>query len=288
MSRIRCCLLLAFAALAPHSAATLQADETVPLKATMKVPFTLVPSGHFIVKVMLNGYGPYNLIFDTGAPTTLISPRIAGEAKLIDKVKDKPLIPLFGMMGQTKVKAFKVGDVEAEDIPSMIIDHPTVKLFSQEYEKQYGSIDGIVGFPFFAKFAMTVDYSTKEMIFTPNGYKPDDVMESMMKSVMGSMGGKKPEPKVAAAAGQWGIDVKKEPKDDAAGVEIVAVIPGSAADAAGLKVGDRLLTIAGRWTDSIADTHAAAGYAKPGKESKVTLTRAGKDVTLTVKPKLGL
>src|SRR5262245_57956352 len=72
------------------------------------VKFELVPSGHFIVKVKLNGDGPYNLIFDTGAPTTLITPRIAKEAKLVKDAKDKPLIPLFGMMGQVKVKEFQV------------------------------------------------------------------------------------------------------------------------------------------------------------------------------------
>src|SRR5262249_21161764 len=71
------------------------------------VKFDLVTSGHFIVKVKLNGHGPYNLIFDTGAPTSLITPKVAKEAKLVDKAQDKPLIPLFGMMGQVKIKDFQ-------------------------------------------------------------------------------------------------------------------------------------------------------------------------------------
>ena len=49
-------------------------------------------------------------------------------------------------------------------------------MFSKEYAKKYGSIEGIVGFPFFARYKMTVDYAAKEMTFVPNGYKATDVM----------------------------------------------------------------------------------------------------------------
>src|SRR5215213_6824378 len=96
----------------PFAVGLARADTTPDLKPT-PVKFELVPSGHFIVKVKLNGKGPYNLIFDTGAPSTLITPRVAQEAKLTEKAKDKPFIPLFGMMGQVKIKEFQVGGVVA-------------------------------------------------------------------------------------------------------------------------------------------------------------------------------
>ena len=44
------------------------------------VPFTLMPTGHFVVSVKINDKGPYKLIFDTGAPTLLINNRIARKA----------------------------------------------------------------------------------------------------------------------------------------------------------------------------------------------------------------
>src|SRR5262245_66613744 len=92
---------LAILLLVPLSAGLATADsKTEPKLMPQVVKFELVPSGHFIVKVKLNGKGPYNLIFDTGAPSTLITPKIAQEADLVQKAKDKPLIPLFGMMGQ--------------------------------------------------------------------------------------------------------------------------------------------------------------------------------------------
>jgi hypothetical protein len=253
------------------------------------VKFELVPSGHFIVKVKVNGHGPYNLIFDTGAPTTLITPKIAREAKLVDKAKDRPLIPLFGMMGQVKVKDFRVGGVAAEDVSAMIMDHPTVKLFSKEYEKKYGSIEGIVGFPFFARFKMTVDYAAREMTFVPSGYKGGtDVMQDLMQTVMNAMGSSKPQPRIAAPAGLWGLELDKKAADEAAGVDVRTVLPGGPAAEAGLKAGDRILTIDGRWTDTIPDAYTAASFARPGKPVAVVVKRAGKEVNLTLSPKTGL
>src|SRR4051812_48329723 len=122
------------------------------------VKFDLVSSGHFIVKVKLNGHGPYNLIFDTGAPTSLITPKIAKEAGLTKDAKDKPILPLFGMGGQVKIQDFQVGDVKAEGVSAMIMNHPTVEEFSKAFKAKYGSIEGIVGFPFFSQYKMTVDY----------------------------------------------------------------------------------------------------------------------------------
>jgi hypothetical protein len=252
------------------------------------VKFDLVTSGHFIVKAKLNGHGPYNLIFDTGAPTSLITPKIANEAGLTKDAKDKPLIPLFGMMGTVKVKDFQVGDVKAENVNAMIMNHPTVEAFSDAFKDKYGSIEGIVGFPFFARYKMTVDYKAQEMTFVPSGYKPGDVMQDLMQTVMGSLGSSKPQPKVAAPAGLWGLEVTKDRADEDAGVDVKAVLTGGPAAAAGLKAGDRILTIDGRWTDSVPDTYQAASYVKPGRSVVVMVKRGGKEVKLTMAPATGL
>ena len=253
------------------------------------VKFDLVSSGHFIVKVKLNGHGPYNLIFDTGAPTSLVTPKVAKEAGLVKDAKDKPLIPLFGMMGQVKIKDFQVGEVKAEDVSAMIINHPTVEAFSEAFKDKYGSIEGIVGFPFFARYKMTVDYAAKEMTFVPSGYKPGDVMQDLMQTMMGSFGsGNKPQPRVAAPAALWGLELAKAGRDEDAGVDVKAVFADSPAATAGLKTGDRILTIDGRWTDTLPDAYLAASFVKPGKSAVVVVKRGDKEVKLTVSPKLGL
>ena len=276
---------------APGSLPPVCADDKPVLKEAPKpqtVKFDLFESGHFVVKVKLNGHGPYNLIFDTGSPTTMITPRIAKEANLTDKAKDKPFIPLFGMGGTVKIKKFQVGNVQASDVTAMIMDHPTVALFSREYKKKRGEgIDGIVGFPFFAQFKMTVDYSAKELTFVPNGYKATDIMQDLIQTVMNAMSSK-PEPKVAAPAALWGLQLAKAAKDESDGVDVKTVMSGGAAAAAGIKAGDRLLTIDGRWTDSIPDAYVAASFVKPGKPVVVVLKRDGKEVKVKVTPKTGL
>ena len=55
------------------------AAAPAPEKTTV-VPFELLRSGHMAVQVKVNGQGPYRLIFDTGAPVTLLNNKIARAA----------------------------------------------------------------------------------------------------------------------------------------------------------------------------------------------------------------
>jgi hypothetical protein len=249
------------------------------------VPFELLPSGHMTVMVKLNGKGPYKLIFDTGAPTLLINNRIAKEAGL-DKDAKKPPIALFGSGGEVKVPTLEVGDQKAENVPAMIMDHPTVDAISTAFKKDSGPIDGIVGFPFFARFKVTIDYRAKTMTFVPNGYNPPNVTEAMQKELMDRFT-KGETVKILAPAAQWGMICMKEAKDEDAGVVVKEVLPESAAAKAGLKKGDRVLTVDGRWTDTLPDLYMAAGYIKPGKTAPLVIKREGKEMELQVKPTPG-
>jgi hypothetical protein len=238
------------------------------------VPFELLPSGHMTVKVKVNGEGPYRLILDTGAPITLIDNKVAEAAGLLKDVPE-PLFSIFGSKGEVKVGELQVGDQSVKDLTAIVMDHPTVQAISQAFEKKLGGpIDGIVGFPFFARFKMTLDYQAKTVTLVPNGFKPPDVMEAMMTAIMN---GASDEPKMLAPAAQWGMIAEKAAADPDAGVTIKEVLAGGPAAAAELKAGDRLLTLDGRWTDSLVDLYTAAGYVKPGKE-----------ITLKVKPASGL
>ena len=53
---------------------------------------------------------------------------------------------------------------------------------------------------------------------------------------------------------------------------------------AGLKPGDVLTTLDGRWTTSVADTYAAAAGVAPGRDVAVVILRDGQEQTLTVRP----
>ncbi len=184
------------------------------------------------------------------------------------------------------MKELQVGDQAVQNVTAIVMDHPTVQAISHAFEKKLGGpIDGIVGFPFFSRFKMTLDYQAKTVTLVPNGYKPTDVMEALMAALTTATAD---EPKMLAPAGQWGMSAEKAADDADAGVTIKDVLAGSPAAAAGLKAGDRLLTLDGRWTDTLVDLYTAAGYVKPGATVAVVVTRDGKEMTLKVKPASGL
>jgi hypothetical protein len=259
-----------------------RADDTVKDKP-VRVPFELLKTGHIAVMVKVNGKGPYRLIFDTGAPITLLDTKIGMESGLIKKAK-KPIFNLFNTAGQVKIDKLELGEMAAEKVAAVVMDHPTVEAIS----KALGPIDGIVGLPFFGRFKMSIDYQKKELTFVPNGHEPPDAMEAMIATVMALMTRDKPPTKVLSAAAQWGLTVAKEEDDEEAGVTIKTVMPGTAAAKAGMKPNDRLLTLDDRWTDSVSDCYAAAAAVKPGKAVKATIKRGGKEMDLTITPGSGL
>jgi hypothetical protein len=247
------------------------------------VPFELLKSRHMAIQVTINGKGPYRVIFDTGAPTNLINNKVAKEAGVLAK-NDKGGALFGAAMNAKTIKTFEVGGVKLEGMPTMVMDHPTVAAIAEAV----GPVEGLIGYPFFARYKMTIDYQKKEMTLVPNGNEPGDAMQGLMNKLLAGTSGKKPEPTVLAPAGVWGFTVEKDKGDDEAGVVVSDVFAKSAADAGGLKAGDRLLTLDGRWTDSVGDTFLAVSAVKPGKAVAVVVKRDGKDVKLTVTPGKGL
>jgi hypothetical protein len=266
------------------------ADVPAPAAPTI-VPFEMLArgqsfSGHIAVRVMINDKGPYRLIFDTGAPTMLLTSKVAKECGLIGVgAKKPPIRSPFALPGQVTIGKLEVGGVSAKDLPAIVLDHPTVAAIAD----MFGPVEGIVGFPFFARFRTSIDYQAKQFTFEPNGYRPADVMQTMMTMLMtkSSERSKPLKPRMITPAAQWGLRFEKKEDDDEAGVTIAEVLADSAAAAAGLKVGDRILTLDGRWTDSVADAFAASSYVKAGQAADVRLRRGNDELRLKVAPRPG-
>jgi hypothetical protein len=246
------------------------------------VPFHTIKTQHMVVDVKINGKGPFRLIFDTGAPDSLINNKLAKEADVLPK-DFKPGFALFGSRGQHKIKVLEAGDLKAENLSVMVVDHPTVAAISDVV----GPIDGIVGFTFFARYTMTIDYQKKVMTFVPNGFRPPDTIEAIMKMMLMSKA-EREKPRVLAPGALFGFQVEKEAGDAADGVNVKEVLPDTPAAAAGLKAGDRLLTLDGRWTDSVGDCYLAASFARPGSTIAATVLRDGKETKLKIKARAGL
>jgi hypothetical protein len=247
------------------------------------IPFEMLKSGHMAVKIHVNGKGPYRVIFDTGAPINLFNNKLAEEAGLF-KGAQKTTLPFIGTIAEVRVKELQVSSEKAADQPAIVMDHPLVELMS----KKLGGLYGIVGFPFFARYKMIIDYQAETLTLTPSGYKPPNVLRSLESTLLQLMTAGNQPSKVISPASQWGLMVRKKTDDDEAGVDITEVLPGSAAAEAGLKAGDRLLTIDDRWTDTLPDLYEIASHLKPGVTVPVALLRDGKKRELKIKLRAGL
>lgn len=245
--------------------------------APVTVPFEIIASKHMAVNIKVNGKGPFRVIFDTGAPITLLSSKVAQEAGIVKK-KGGGLF--FGMQGFHKVSEFELGGVKAKDVQVIVMDHPTVNAISEVV----GPIEGIVGFPFFAKFQTAVNYKDKTLTVAPSTYEPGDVMNSLMT---GMMAGSKERRVTLSPTTLWGLTVGKESSDEEDGVEVVHLFQGGVAEQAGLKVGDRILTLDHAWTDSVEDLYRAASWIKPGTNVKLKLRREGQEKMIDVTPPAG-
>ncbi len=244
------------------------------------VPFEMLATRHLAVKIKVNGHGPYRVIFDTGAPVSLLNTKIAKEAGLVGEKTVKG--PAFGMMGEKKIETLEIGDLKVENLTVMVMDHPTLGAVA----KVLGPVDGILGFPFFARYRMTLDYQAMQLTFVPTDYKPADLMANMMVMMMAKS---KPPKKVLASSAVWGlVPADKDKSDENAGITIKQVLPGSSAEQAGLQAGDRLLVLDAIWTDSVDDCFRAAQGVKPGQAVRLRLKRGDQETELTIKPSDGL
>jgi membrane-associated protease RseP (regulator of RpoE activity) len=274
---VKRCLLAACCFLLP--VAPLRAEK--PAANPVTVPFDLLLTKHMVIQIKINGKGPYRVIFDTGAPVSLINSRTALATAVLPKSAPKPAFSLFGPAAQTTIKKLEIAGLVAQSVPVIVMDHPTVEALSQAL----GPVEGILGFPFFARYKMSLDYQAKQLTFAPSGFEPADILQNLVDSLLTR---DKPPARLLVPSALWGFSVDKRNDDERSGVAITEVLAGSAAAEAGLQAGDRLLSVDGRWTDSVADCYVAASYVKAGMEICVVVERNGMERELSVKPVAGL
>ncbi len=259
------------------------AKTSTPARTSAKalVPFSMLPSNHMMVQATINGKGPYRLIFDLGAPITLLSNQ-ASEAAGVVKA-DAPRSFLFSMRGEAEIARLQVGDLTTTKLPVIVFDHPALKVLGEVLGHP---VDGIIGFTFFARYRTTIDYQANQMTFEPIDFAIRDLLRELPERLVSP---KIIRRRVLAPGGLWGLRLAKSAGSvNSAGVPIAEVFPGSPAALACLKPGDLLTTLDNRWTTSVADTYAAAAAVEPGREIRVVILRDGKERTLTVRPADGI
>src|SRR5438270_10809452 len=105
MKRFMTAAVLVLLAALPAPAGEPKAKDTKPVE----VPFDLLKTRHMTLDVKVNGKGPYRVIFDTGAPMTVLNNALAKEAGIPVKKA------LIGSL-PTEVKTLEVGGLKVEKL----------------------------------------------------------------------------------------------------------------------------------------------------------------------------
>lgn len=225
-------------------------SELVCGAETHQAPIELLKTGHLRIQVTINGKGPYPLIFDTGAPVNLLSNKIGKEASLKRK-PGRSGLTFMGPIGEADIACLEWGGAKVEHVPTMILDHPTVKTLSDHL----GPIEGIVGYPFFARFAITINYQKKMVTLEANGFVPGDLMKNTMALIFQKQ--KKPIAPPSDEIIGLILSPQIDPKNQ--GLIVNKVLEGSWAEKSGLKDGDLLVAINQRWVDDHATLYRILG-----------------------------
>jgi len=131
--------------------------STVAPAGAARIPFT--PGRPIMVSARINGSGTTQLILDTGAQGTVISPTAL--AALGISYRNAARGSIRGVTGETSVLAVRIESLEVEGArfgPLMVISH----------DAGLGSgTDGLLGRDFLDNFIVTIDSSSRIVTLTP-------------------------------------------------------------------------------------------------------------------------
>ena len=278
-----CGLILASVAFAADA----KPDAKPPAEKSIRfeVPYRLTETKHVMVRVKINGKGPFNLICDTGAPAVFITKAVAKKAGVE-----------IGEKGWANFGKFELeGGVMVEKARGRVED-----LFQLDGMNSMGlagvELHGVIGYNVLAKYRITYDFTSDKLAFEPlpdfdppplvpiggkGGAGGLDALGPLMK-MMASFLGIKPN-YATVPRGFIGIEF-----DDADGIVVKKVLAGSPADKAGFKPGDKIETIKNATIDDAKDLHRALVKAGVGTKLKVAVKRGDKSEELTLELGKGL
>ncbi len=266
------------------------AAEPVPKEKSVAeatdVPYRLTDTKHVLVRVKLNGQGPFNFILDTGAPAVFIPNKVAKKIGL--KLDDK---------GWGEFDKFVLeGGLVVEKARTRVED-----LFQLEGMNGMGlagvELHGVIGYNVLAQFRITYDFTADKLQwvqlkdFEPPVVKPIgkggsggglDMMGNVMKMLAGFMG-VKPNFEINPT-GFLGMEYE-EKKD---GLYAKVVLKDSPADKGGITVGDKIEFIGKASIDDRSDIKKALAKVTSGDSVKIKVLREKESKVLTIELGKGL
>lgn len=250
-----------------------------------RVPYRMTETNHFLVRVRINGKGPFNFLVDTGAPALYVGTEAARKIGLKPDPDEffTPIGPLE-IEGGARLTGMKA---RVEDIFQMV--------GMNALGLPGASIDGIMGFTALARFKVEIDPTQDRMVWTRLDFEPKDPFvpraaarqPSAEMQAMNALGpiakfaaafvGKQPEDQLRPR-GFLGIELNESPD----GLKVAAVLADSPAAGADLRVGDRLLKVGEQKVGNLKAARDAVAEVRPGEKVALAVERAGRTIEITL------
>ena len=273
-------------ALAPVGAADKDKKEPARPGTTFEVPYRLTDTKHVLVRIKLNGKGPFNFIIDTGAPALILTEAVAKKA---------------GGKADGSWTTFDTleieGGIKIDDARGLAIDPFQLKGMNA-LGVAGAELHGMMGFNILARYKIEYDFTETKLKWTPVDFKVPDPkrvhidkdsgqgsleMIGTLMQMLSAFGGIKPNFDVVPR-GFLGAELEAQ-KDE---LVVKSVLAGGPADKAGLKAGDRIETAKGKTLRKPADLLDVVKKLPEGSSLKLNIKRGDETKDITVELGKGL
>jgi serine protease Do len=250
---------------------------------SFQVPYRLTDTNHFLVRVRINGKGPFNFLVDSGAPALFIATETAKKVGLKpDPTKFWTPVDQVDFEGGARLNGLKAR-----------VDDPFQLVGMNALGLPGASIDGILGFTILARFRLEIDLTKDRMTWTRLDHEPHDPPVPRHKpgenagaplgvqamSALGSFAkglafvvGKQHEEEIVPR-GFLGLEWSEQVESGRKQVEVRGVLKGSPAAHGGLEAGDRILQINHQAITDLKSARAALAEIRPGDTVPLNVRR---------------
>jgi hypothetical protein len=257
-------------------AVSARADPLKQRLETHLVPYRLTDTRHVLVRVKINGKGPFNFIMDTGSPALFVSKAVGRKLGIEADAKNGATLDRLELEGGAALDKVKA----RVDDPYQLEGMNKLNLAGCE-------LHGVIGYPVLARFRIGLDVTKDRMTWTRLDFDPPaaeaigskanvDALAGLVK-VMTTLVGER-GPAEVRLRGFVGVELAQ--KDGM--VVVAAVVPDSPAAGAGLRPGDRLTHVRGQPVATAAEAVRLTAPVAAGEVLELTTVRGeqARDVRL--------
>ncbi len=268
-------------------ASAARADDVKKKPDTYLVPYRLSDVKHVVVRVKINGKGPFNFIVDTGAPAVFVGTEIAKKLGLKTEEDGKwDTLDSLEIEGGPKLTKFKARVEDPFQLTGMNkINAPGIRYH------------GVLGYTFLAQYEIEYDFAKPHLKWTKLDWKPPppasfgslskgatDQMNNMVGLSLFATSLMKKKPEVTYIyRGLVGVEV--ETRDGK--VVVTRVLSESPAGRAGVQKDDVVVEFRDRTIETVADLEKAA-VLPAEKEVDLVVERSGSRKTMRLTTTRGL